>query len=267
MFNWLFGLKCPDCGKRFRENEQYCPNCGANLDASHEQLSKEIAQQYLGKAKKAYDRGSRLKVALTNCDLAIQYDPDSARAHNLRGLILDAMGRTAEAILCYREAIRIDPLFEEAGENLKDAETERLNRPSEEKRASPSDGKWFTVILGMVGIITCIIVVGAALGGLYLLYRFGREYLGPKTTLTFEPDTSRISQVDPSDLEKTAELLTERCQLLGYTQVSFVVTQDNKITGKVPGSIDAEALQVALMQSACWNLSTLAKRVSLKEQR
>jgi hypothetical protein len=236
MFNWLFGLTCPDCGRPFWENEQYCPHY---LDASTETFSRNIAQQYLLKAQTAYERGRSLRAALSNFHLALQYDPALAAAYNLRGLILDAMGQFDEAIRSDRQTLQLDPEFEEASANLEDAEGERQGLPPGERRIHPSDPKWLKVIFGGLLIITCL---AAAFGGIYVLYRVGGDYLGPKTTLTFEPDDSQISTVDPKDLETTAHLLTERAHFLGYPRVSFVVSPSGKIIGKVPGNGQAEAL-------------------------
>ncbi len=62
--------------------------------------------------------------ALRECELAIELAPDCAEAHNLRGIILESLGRGQEAIEAYRKAARLDPMFSEARENLDDAEAE-----------------------------------------------------------------------------------------------------------------------------------------------
>jgi hypothetical protein len=238
MVNWLFGLKCPDCGARFKENDKYCPNCGTDLDAANGKLAKVVAQQYLSKAQQAYDRGIRLKAALSYCNLTIQYDPYSSDAYNLRGLILDAMGKIDEAINSYQEAIHLNPNFEEARENLEDAEIERRREPLKGKGDSLQEDNWPKIIFGTAYIIVVVI----ALASSYFLYTLGRQFLGPKTTIIFEPDRSQMSAANPVDLEKTAQLLTERSHFLGYTQVSFIVSQNDQIIGKVPSYVDAVSL-------------------------
>jgi Flp pilus assembly protein TadD len=50
--------------------------------------------------------------------------PNYADAHNLRGIILEELGRKEEAVSAYREAVRVDPSFREAAENLQDLEAE-----------------------------------------------------------------------------------------------------------------------------------------------
>lgn len=56
--------------------------------------------------------------ALVESDAALQLAPQSAEAHNLRGVVLDELGRTAEAIAAYQEALRLDPGLSDAAENL-----------------------------------------------------------------------------------------------------------------------------------------------------
>lgn len=238
MFKWLFGLKCPDCGERITEDDQRCPRCGADLNAAAEELTKEAAQQHLEKAQAAYDGALRLKSALAHCDRAIEYDPDLPEAHNLRGLVLDALDREAEAIEAYREAVRLKPDFDEARESLQEAEAERASAPREEKQAPSRPVNWRKVIL----IPAVLLLIVMAFIGFYQVYKLGLQYLGSKTTLVFEPDIAQVSAVNPEDLETTARLLTERSHVLGYAQVSFTVSQDNQIVGKVPGHMDANLL-------------------------
>lgn len=125
MTNKLFGLHCPDCGKKIEEADDFCPHCGANLNTSLEanELDK-LAKQHLEKARISFDSTRNIKRALVECEQALQYNPQSAETHNLRGLILDEMERFDEAILAYREAIHLNPDYVEALENLEDAENE-----------------------------------------------------------------------------------------------------------------------------------------------
>lgn len=82
------------------------------------------ATRHLEKAY-ALREQSRLLEALEKCETAVRIDSGLAEAHNLRGLILDELGRTDEAIASYREALRLDPNFEDAQENLREIEIER----------------------------------------------------------------------------------------------------------------------------------------------
>ncbi len=84
-------------------------------------ISPEAQKLYI-EAQNAYEKGAKLENVLHNCDLAIQSAPHWANPHNLRGTVLEDLGRKAEATQAYREAVRLDPTFEEAKTNL--AETE-----------------------------------------------------------------------------------------------------------------------------------------------
>ena len=86
-------------------------------------LPRSEARQYLELAY-ASEEQSEFETALEECDAAIRVDPRLADAHNLRGVILEELGRREEAVLAYHEAIRLDSGFREARENLRDIEAE-----------------------------------------------------------------------------------------------------------------------------------------------
>jgi len=81
------------------------------------------AEQHYEQAS-AYEEQNEFDEALKECDAAIQITPNYADAHNLRGIVLEGLGRKEEAVLAYREAIRSDPTYSEAAENLKNLEDE-----------------------------------------------------------------------------------------------------------------------------------------------
>jgi len=242
MLNKLFGLRCPVCGKPISEDDSICSHCGTNMDtplglsaigdhdADLQNLS--TASHYLEIAQQAYDANGNLKDALYNCDLAIQYSPKLAKAYNLRGLILDAMGRTEAAINSYQEAIQLDPLLHDARSNLKDAEAEIRQRREKQERWDKILPK---VVFGCVGIfmLICIVIAGS------ILYKLARPYFEPKINIVLEPDYTLVSTVDPLDLEAAMEILNERSQALGY-KVPFTVTGNNQIIASVPESINVE---------------------------
>jgi tetratricopeptide (TPR) repeat protein len=72
----------------------------------------------------AYQEKSKFSDALRECELAIQLAPAVAEAHNLRGMMLEELGQKEAAIAAYREAVRLDPAFHDAQENLLEAESE-----------------------------------------------------------------------------------------------------------------------------------------------
>ncbi len=122
-------LRCPDCGKVIQEQDRVCPHCGVDLDAPLDDEELEsLSDEQFEKAQNQYDLGRDFKSTLADCELALEYMPTSARAHNLHGLILDALGKTGLAIRAYREALRLDPELVDARDNLADAEAELMSR-------------------------------------------------------------------------------------------------------------------------------------------
>jgi Flp pilus assembly protein TadD len=87
--------------------------------------SPEESQQYLDQAY-AFEEHRELEKALRACDLALHVAPQraGAEAHNLRGIILDELGRTREATAAFREAVRLDPSHADARQNLEELEAE-----------------------------------------------------------------------------------------------------------------------------------------------
>lgn len=123
-FNFIT-MHCPDCGKAISERDLNCPHCGVDLEAPlSEGELQSLAAGYAIKAQHNYDLGHDFKAALADCDLALEYTPDAARLHNLRGLILDALGKTGLAVLEYKIALQLEPGLSEASDNLADAEAE-----------------------------------------------------------------------------------------------------------------------------------------------
>ena len=62
--------------------------------------------------------------ALVECDLALFSRPSWADASNLRGIILEELGRKREALTAYIDAYEIDPSFQEARDNARELENE-----------------------------------------------------------------------------------------------------------------------------------------------
>jgi|CXWL01.1.fsa_nt_gi tetratricopeptide (TPR) repeat protein len=65
-----------------------------------------------------YLENNELDKALSDCETAIQLDPDFSVAYNYRGEIYDEMGQLETAITNYQKAIELDPDYKEAWENL-----------------------------------------------------------------------------------------------------------------------------------------------------
>lgn len=233
--------KCPHCGKDLVVNEKFCPYCGNKLDASSNK-NEELARRLFEKAQFNYNQDRDIHNALADCELALEHDPNLAEAHNLRGLILDDLNQSHEAILEYREAIRLNPHFEEAQANLRDAEGEQI---SSGFGTSPSvssfeqeDGFRRLFISGGVGLLLLLLMAG----GYFLINQYILPELGPTTKLVFIPDVPESITVSKEDLENTADILTERSKLLGYSRVNFSVSDNGEIVANVPLTINASEL-------------------------
>jgi tetratricopeptide (TPR) repeat protein len=83
--------------------------------------------QVLEKAEHYLDN-NELSKALSECELALELDPDSAIAHNTRGEIFDEMGQPEKAIADYQRAVQLDPEFQDAFDNLFYVEQELAER-------------------------------------------------------------------------------------------------------------------------------------------
>jgi uncharacterized Zn finger protein (UPF0148 family) len=235
VLNRLFSLRCPECGEKIVEDDTCCPNCGTNLETPIQQgrENKEKSGQYLEEAQKQYDKGSNLKFALEYCELAIEYDPSSAVAHNLQGLILDALRQPEKAIKAYEDALRIDPSYEDAQANLLDARSET------ERRALDLHHKKkiiLNLVIAFAGVAVVFCVGVAALA----VYKFMLPLIGPKVTIILEPDHSLVSIVDPAELEDAVQVLEERSRSLGYTGISFEISENGLIICKIPTSMDVQ---------------------------
>jgi tetratricopeptide (TPR) repeat protein len=105
----------------------------------------------LEKAQAHLDAGE-LAAALNECDQALRAAPQWAEAHNLRGIVLDEMGRTGEAIAAYREALRLDPALGDAAANLAEAQAELRPRPRWKRIAAIA----LPILVGLVVIVTVV---------------------------------------------------------------------------------------------------------------
>jgi tetratricopeptide (TPR) repeat protein len=56
--------------------------------------------------------------ALSECELAIQTDPNFAESYNYRGVVYDEMGQPGKALSDFQRALQLDPEFQEAWDNM-----------------------------------------------------------------------------------------------------------------------------------------------------
>jgi tetratricopeptide (TPR) repeat protein len=87
------------------------------------QSNEAQALRILGGVEKHIDNNEPDK-ALSECELAIQLNPNSAIAYNYRGEIYEQMGQPENAITNYQRAIQLDPELEDAWDNMLGVETE-----------------------------------------------------------------------------------------------------------------------------------------------
>ena len=167
-------LTCPNCGEGLEKRWQYCPICGLDLteaDAAprhrtgYKTEAGRLAEyaELFGSAQETLEApDGDLESALLECEAALELSPNSAEAHNLRGLILDLLERPEDAIQAYREAVRLDPAFEDARANLADSEKEQREAPIQMGGLDVSDEKnydWGKIIptafflLSLAGLI------------------------------------------------------------------------------------------------------------------
>ncbi len=73
---------------------------------------------HLEQAFALYEGTDDFEAALDACDMALEFDPSLADAHNLRGVLVEELGRPFEAKRAYQEALRLDPDCSQAADNL-----------------------------------------------------------------------------------------------------------------------------------------------------
>ena len=87
------------------------------------QSNEAQALRILGNVEKHIDN-NELDKALSECDVAIQMNPNSAIAHNYRGEIYEQMGQLENAITNYQRAIQLDPELPDVWDNMLGVEVE-----------------------------------------------------------------------------------------------------------------------------------------------
>src|SRR5437870_11774865 len=104
---WATGLFLPHISHcKSAHNQQPTPN------------QDSIAQGESFKRGLSALKENRMEAALEELTAAEREDPNDPRIRNFRGIVLACLGHNTEAAAEYQEAIRLDPLMEDAYRNL-----------------------------------------------------------------------------------------------------------------------------------------------------
>ena len=72
----------------------------------------DLGRAHLAEAYRLYEAAD-FEAALAACDEALAHLPMLAEAFNLRGVVLEELGRETEAVVAYGEALVLEPGFAE----------------------------------------------------------------------------------------------------------------------------------------------------------
>lgn len=80
------------------------------------------AQGHLDRAY-TWEEEGEFEQALAECEATLRLESSLAEAHNLRGILLEELDRPEEALEAYKRALRLDPAFRDARENLSELQS------------------------------------------------------------------------------------------------------------------------------------------------
>jgi len=112
--------------------------------------------------------------ALADCDLSLHLDSGQAEAHNLRGILLEQLGRKEEALAAYQQAVRLDPTLGDAQENLVELTNELTGGEASEIQSSTKAEEPIYPSIGGPLILTAI---GMVVNPLLMLYQLFSSWL------------------------------------------------------------------------------------------
>ena len=98
---------------------------------SKTEKNEEIANKHFDQAYECWEK-SQYAEALEECNKVVELTPTWSNGHNLRGVVLEELGRPDEAISAYREAVRLDPHNKDAKKSLALASGEKPKNASYE---------------------------------------------------------------------------------------------------------------------------------------
>ncbi len=105
----------------------------------HAEIFSDAPDTENGHLERAYklQEEDDFKAALQACSQAIEDVPTLVEAHNLRGLLLEQLGRPEQAIEAYRRAVELDAEFEEARQNFQELQEELQETSYRRTRVNP----------------------------------------------------------------------------------------------------------------------------------
>ena len=100
---------CSNCGASQESSAAFCEQCGTRLGATQVLPVGAFTARQLAEQAVALIATGNAPAAAAKCREALRLDPDLAEAHAALGRALERMGKDAEALAAYEEALRRDP--------------------------------------------------------------------------------------------------------------------------------------------------------------
>jgi len=180
------------------------------------------AQEHLDQALKLYQETEDFETGLAECDTALKLNPFLVEAHNLRGLLLEKLGKPLKAISTYKKALSLDPDFSWAKENLENLRAEfathsqivtlaRYSFPTEayiHKTKLESEGIW--AFVADAETVTANWLYSNAIGGVRLQVK-QEDVEKASEILNREPEPLEWDENLDEDEDKEEEMLCPEC--------------------------------------------------------
>ncbi len=169
------------------------------------------AEAHLNQAELYYQQ-EKYDDSLRECDTALGIDPALADAHNLRGVILEELGREWEAISAYRQALQLDPDFHEAKNNLATLKSDLVAQG------------------GLITIATFGYPTEAYLSKAKLAAEGIESFVADEmmTTWLYPTTTGGVRlQVREADMEQALEVLSQEAEAIELTAAEFDEEEDS----------------------------------------
>lgn len=163
--------------------------------------------QLLDQALQDYQAG-RFESSLEDCDRALDCDPLLADAHNLRGVVLEQLGRHEEAVDAYWTALELDRDHHEAALNLRELAVE-LAEAAPEEAGSVGDEETGSLPGRILASDPAIALAQRHLARAQDAYdqgRFGATLAGCRLALALDPELGEAHNLKGLALEEFGRL-------------------------------------------------------------